>query len=173
MQKVKFIKQQLLESIERISELTYKSEKLFETSNGGNIEKDVKIVADYFDTNRVETIIVAIIFHNNFNSGGNDFMDIAKHFDCNPLNLLMYSESFINLIGKNIIVKEKSYRRNKLSLYKDIFYINKKIIETVIQHITSQRTNIYCDVVALIQMIEQDAMPLEEPKKEKEEVAQA
>lgn len=44
--------------------------------------------------------------------------------------------------------------------------LDKRIVETIIQHLTSQRTNIYCDVVTLINMIEQDAKPIEEPKEE-------
>lgn len=52
--------------------------------------------------------------------------------------------------------------------------IDKRIIEEVIRYITSKPNNIYCEVAALIRLIEQDAQPIEEPKpKEEEEVAQA
>jgi len=53
--------------------------------------------------------------------------------------------------------------------------IDKRIIEEVIRYMCNNKYNIYCEVTALIKMIEHDAQPIEEPKEEPEQetVAQA
>jgi AAA+ superfamily predicted ATPase len=128
----KIDKKLLLESIKNISNLTLESKILFEGKDGKNIDGDIKIVSEYFKTDRIETILVSIIFMNNLHFGGIDIMDIAKHFNRSPIDILMYSDNIKSLITKNILTLEKSYRSNKTRIYREVLYISSKIMEAII-----------------------------------------
>ena len=126
------IKQQILESIGEI----YDSSKncRLENSFFEKVDQELSILANYFNTTKIQAFFVAIIFTLNCKGHIVDFSNLIEYFDCNPMRILNYSDDLEILQSKGIINKIKSRRSLQLTGVNNQFMVNGQISEAILQN---------------------------------------
>ena len=128
----KNIKQTILDSIAKIYEEADScdlSTEFFE-----KIEPELSILSEYFQTNGIQSFLIAIVFALNYRGTTVDLNDLNRYFHCNPLKLLLYSDDFSYLNQTGIFIKEQSRQRSRFTGTSDQFTINEKICEAILDN---------------------------------------
>jgi hypothetical protein len=94
------------------------------------INEELQIISDYFNTDEKESLVTALVFAENYKTTSVDFRDLANHMECNPLQLLCFSNAFESLIHRGILIRKRS-NDDFPALSRDQFAVNKLITEAV------------------------------------------
>jgi SpoVK/Ycf46/Vps4 family AAA+-type ATPase len=126
---MKNLKQQLLTSIGNVYDQSKECKIIADVFE--KIDGDLTILADYFQTTKSQSFFISMVFVFNYKGFSLDINDLVEYFDCNPTKLLEYSEDFEELASKEILIKEKSIHRAKVTLANDQFVLNKEITDAI------------------------------------------
>jgi hypothetical protein len=126
------LKTRILKNIERVfqeSENSQLEPLLFKKT-----KNELTFLAEYFQTTETQALFIAVIFTLNYKTQNVDFEYLNEHFNCNPMNLLVYSEDLMELANRRIIRKtSKNYHRTiKLKGADETFCVNEIISEKIL-----------------------------------------
>lgn len=96
------------------------------------VDTELTILSDYFQTTKNQALFIAIIFGENYNGHSVGERRIGKFLFTNPIKILEYSEEIDQLISQEILVKEEKTSRIANS-ESNTFEINEKVIEAIVQ----------------------------------------
>lgn len=105
------------------------NESVFETMN-----EDLSVLAEYFNITKSQALFVALVFVINYKGNVADLNDFIRHFDCNPMKMLAYSEDISLLCNARVFIRKKSKHNMKLFGVEDQFVINEKISQAIINN---------------------------------------
>jgi len=91
------------------------------------LEADLQVTTDYFRVSPIQAFFIAHIFVLNYNNERVSWGMFAKHFDCNVLKVLEYTDEMEAMILAGIIQKDESMRHRSASQSNDEFLIHSKI----------------------------------------------
>jgi SpoVK/Ycf46/Vps4 family AAA+-type ATPase len=126
------MKTQLLESIECLFEISRNSQ--LEPGIFKQCSKDIKTVSSYFKTNRLQSILLAVIFVNNCQSESVGLETLGTHLGISPLRLLQESNDIEALTKSGIIRKTERTRSGRKNLLRQYFEINDSVIEAMMDN---------------------------------------
>ncbi len=95
------------------------------------INEELEVISTYFQTNKKESLLIALVFAENYRNVSVDFNDLSKHLECSPLQLLCFSNEIQSLINRGILVRKRS-SENYPAFSKDQFTVNKFATEAII-----------------------------------------
>jgi hypothetical protein len=125
------MKSQLLDSIERLFEFSRNSQlepKVFK-----ECLKDIKAVSSYFNTNRLQSILLSVIFVHNCRSESVGLETLSEHLGVTPLRLLHDSEDIDALSATGIIRKTDKSRYGRKTILRQHFEVNDIVIEAMME----------------------------------------
>lgn len=158
----KTIKQKLLDAIGRV----------YEKSEGCDLSKDffkqihptLLLLSEYFRVPTSQSFFIAIIFAMNYHGRRIDFNDLIRHFNCNPMKLLNFSEDIEALVQADILTRERSRRRRSTMSANDEYRVSERITEAILknQPMPSPTEKQCKDLVDVFDMVAQLAEDREE-----------
>ncbi|MEA3318185.1 MAG: AAA family ATPase, partial [Bacteroidota bacterium] len=86
------IKHQILDTIGTVYVQSYKCKLTWMYIEYINYE--LCILSDYFNTSKIQSLFIAMVFAFNYKGDTVDFNDLIDYFDCNPMKLLEYNDDF-------------------------------------------------------------------------------
>ncbi len=126
------LKIKLLESIGRVYEQARKCRLRLEVfSETGS---DLGLLSHYFGVTATQSFFVAVVMSMNYKCDPVTLNDLGEYFRCNPIEILYYSDDFINLCDKGIFRKEKSLHRQQLALASDHFMVSEEVTTAILQN---------------------------------------
>ena len=96
------------------------------------LQNELNELSDYFKVTKIQAFFLAHIFALNYQGDSVDISDLGKHFNCNPMKILEYSDEIADLNKKGIIKKSKSSHRIQIAMTNDQFIIDENIAKAVI-----------------------------------------
>ncbi len=116
--------------------------KIYEESKRCKLEKaffnkmnaELTFLSEYFGITKSQSLFISLVFTMNYKGDSVDYNDLVRHFDCNPLKILEYSDDFTNLCAKGILRKQKSRFKFKLAGANSMFTIHEKISEAIMNN---------------------------------------
>lgn len=124
------IKKTLLRSIGKVYEESRRSK--LELPFFKCVDGELKILSDYFNVTRTQSLIIAMVFALNYKDSTVDLKDLIDYFGCNPMKLLEYSDDFETLHTKGILKKRKSTSRVRVKLSNDQYSVNEQITKAIL-----------------------------------------
>jgi hypothetical protein len=131
----KTLKQEVLSTIALVYNLAENSkleESLFEMA-----EKELVFLGSYFHTSNSQALFLSIVFTLNYKGKKVDLDDLNSHFECNPMKLLEYSDDFVALYEKRLLLKcnkKNRHRSLKLNSANDEFYVNEIVSDKILNN---------------------------------------
>ncbi len=119
------------------------------------VEPDLRLLSEYFDTNNSQSLLVAMVFSLNYKGDTVDFKGLIEYFDCNPIKLLEYSSDFNNLYTKGIFIKEKLDHRINVAISNYQFSVSEKVTEAILNSmpLPQLREEVANDIIELLEKI--------------------
>jgi SpoVK/Ycf46/Vps4 family AAA+-type ATPase len=114
------------------------------------IDSELTFLSSYFQTTKIQSFFIAMVFSMNFSGDTVDMNDLIEHFGCNPMKMLEYTDEF-EALCKSGIFKKKKQKNNQGTnpvFSNDQFSINEKIAEAVLQNepIPEIKTDVFSDI---------------------------
>lgn len=110
-------------------------------------------LANYFGTSKTQSFFIAMVFTMNYKGNSVDFNDLIDYFDCNPTNLLKFTDDFKFLEDKCIFIKSKSRHRANVSFANFQYSINEKISEAILNNQSMPKVEI--EIKDILEVLEQ------------------
>jgi hypothetical protein len=158
----KTMKQKLLDAIGRV----------YEKSEACDLSKDffkqihptLLLLSEYFRVPTSQSFFIAIIFAMNYHGRRIDFNDLIRHFNCNPMKLLSFSDDIEALLQADILVRERTRRRRNTISSNDEYRVSERITEAILknQPMPTPAEKQCKDIVDLFEMVAQLAEDKEE-----------
>ncbi len=147
------IKQTLLRCIGKVYEQSKRSK--LELPFFKSVDGELKILSEYFNVSRTQSLIIAMVFALNYKDSTVDLKDLIDYFGCNPMKLLEYSDDFEVLYAKGILKKRKTTSRVRVKLSNDQYTVNEQITKAILanQPMPVVEKEDYKDVVELLREI--------------------
>ncbi|MBS4013031.1 MAG: ATP-binding protein [Bacteroidetes bacterium] len=125
------IKQKVLSSIGKIYEKS--TDCKLNVKHFEKIDKELLLLSEYFGTTKMQAFFIAVVLSLNYKGDSVDYNDLIKFFDCNPMQLLHYSDDIEQLCNSGIFIKQRSQHRVNLARANDQLTINEKISEAILE----------------------------------------
>jgi hypothetical protein len=97
-----------------------------------DLSKELHLLSKHFRVNETEALIATAIFNSYYQEGPVSVKILCDFFQCTPINLIEYHNSFLELEKRGIIIRQKTrYKRN--SAFGNIEYsIHDLVIQAII-----------------------------------------
>lgn len=109
-----------------------------------SVEKELSFLSNYLHVTKTQALLMAVIFTLNYKGRKVDLDDLNSYFNCNPLKLLEYSDDFVELYEKQLLLKNqrghRRHRRFQLFGTDEEFSINEIIINKILKSETIPET---------------------------------
>lgn len=123
------LKNTLLDNIGKIYELASKSK--LSPAFFQQCDAFLHHFSNYPGVSKTQAMFTAMIFTLNYKGDTVDINDLIEYFDCNPVEILKYSNEFDELYEQGILLKQKSRHRVKVALRYDQFIVKEKVTESM------------------------------------------
>lgn len=149
------LKNSLLDNIGKLYE--HASKCKLDNSFFQQCDTSLQILAKYLQVEKSQALFTAMVFTLNYKGDTVDINDLIDYFDCNPVEILKYSNDFDELYERGILVKQKSRHRVKVALSNDQFIVNEKITEAILAGMPMPdiKKSTFEDVVELLEKVNQ------------------
>ncbi|MCB0502239.1 MAG: AAA family ATPase [Bacteroidetes bacterium] len=119
------------------------------------VNNELTFLSEYFRTTKSQSFFISLVFVLNYKGSTVDLNDLIVYFDCNPMEILKYSDDFNFLHSSGIFVKQKSRHRMQLTATNDQFTINEKVTEAILNNkpMPEMRNDKFNDVVELLEKL--------------------
>ena len=147
------LKNTLLDNIGNIYELASKSK--LAPSFFQQCDPFLQHFSIYLGVSKTQAMFTAMIFTLNYKGDTVDINDLIEYFDCNPVEILKYSNDFDDLYEQGILLKQKSRHRIKVALSNDQFIVNEKVTESILlgKAMPETKKASFEDVVELLEKV--------------------
>ncbi|HQV78961.1 MAG TPA: ATP-binding protein [Chitinophagales bacterium] len=136
------LKQEVLNNIGAIYNMSKDSNLRVEFFE--SVEKELSFLSNYLHVTKTQALLMAVIFTLNYKGRKVDLDDLNSYFNCNPLKLLEYSDDFVELYEKQLLLKNqrghRRHRRFQLFGTDEEFSINEIIINKILKSETIPET---------------------------------
>ena len=122
-------KMQLMDCMGRLFEQSAESNldpSLFE-----KVDPDLALLSGYFGVSKSQSFIIALVFVMNCKGHAVDFDDLAKHFGCNPIRVLVFGDDFEALCSCGILVLKKSGQNRYATVSDNQYAVSIKVSEAI------------------------------------------
>lgn len=126
------IKQKILTSLSKIYDEAPHCE--LDSDFFDKVEPELCFLNEYFQTTKIQTILVAIVFGLNYRGDSVDLHDLSRFLYSNHIKILEFSDDIEYLCKANIFIKEQSRRSPYLAGLNFQFSVNEKITEAILQN---------------------------------------
>ncbi|MBG7613194.1 AAA family ATPase [Polaribacter sp. BAL334] len=128
------LKLQVLKNIGAVYTKAKNTELNISLFKGAN--KELSFLAEYFHISKQQALFLSIIYVLNYKGRRVTLMDLNSYFECNPMKLLEYSDDFIQLYEKRLLLKKNNnYKHSYLKLkgVDEEFFVNEIITEKILK----------------------------------------
>lgn len=99
-----------------------------------NVDSELKILSEYFMVTNMQSLFISLIFVFNHSEEAHSSNAIARHLDLNIIKILQFSEDFIELTKRGLIIKRMIKKRGGRGMSNQRFIINPALSDSIINN---------------------------------------
>lgn len=99
-----------------------------------SVNSELIILSEYFKVTNIQSLFISLIFVMNHSEEAHSSNAIAKHLDLNIIKILQFSEDFIELVKKGLIIRRMVRKRGGRGMSNQRFIVNPVLSESIISN---------------------------------------